>query len=55
MTLRLSALFEEKIRRLISDFRTGQKHNERLQRSQKYNRRRRSKSKSERYSIKILR
>ncbi|XP_077198828.1 bromodomain and WD repeat-containing protein 1 isoform X2 [Paroedura picta] len=55
MTLRLSALFEEKIRRIISDFRTGQKHNERFQRSQKYRRRRRSQTKSARYSIKTLR
>nr|XP_056714892.1 bromodomain and WD repeat-containing protein 1 [Euleptes europaea] len=55
MTLRLSALFEEKIRRILSDFRTGQKHNERLQRSQKYNKRWRSQSKSAQYSIKTLR
>ncbi|XP_060090216.1 bromodomain and WD repeat-containing protein 1 [Heteronotia binoei] len=55
MTLRLSALFEEKIRRIISDFRTGQKHNERLQRSQKYSRRRQSQSKSVQCSIKTLR
>ncbi|XP_067401337.1 bromodomain and WD repeat-containing protein 1-like [Emydura macquarii macquarii] len=37
MTLRLSALFEEKMRRIVSDFKTGQKHNERLRRSQRYN------------------
>uniref|UniRef100_A0A8C8SEP3 Bromodomain and WD repeat domain containing 1 n=1 Tax=Pelusios castaneus TaxID=367368 RepID=A0A8C8SEP3_9SAUR len=37
MTLRLSALFEEKMRRIISEFKTGQKHNERLRRSQRYN------------------
>ncbi|XP_048348579.1 bromodomain and WD repeat-containing protein 1 isoform X2 [Sphaerodactylus townsendi] len=55
MTLRLSALFEEKIRRILSDFRTGQKHNERLQRIQKYSRRWRSKSKPAQYSIKTLR
>ncbi|XP_019384493.1 PREDICTED: bromodomain and WD repeat-containing protein 1 isoform X3 [Crocodylus porosus] len=39
MTLRLSALFEEKIRRIISDFKTGQKHNERVRRSQRYKKR----------------
>uniref|UniRef100_A0A8C0J5Y2 Bromodomain and WD repeat domain containing 1 n=1 Tax=Chelonoidis abingdonii TaxID=106734 RepID=A0A8C0J5Y2_CHEAB len=39
MTLRLSALFEEKMRRIVSDFKTGQKHNERLRRSQRCNRR----------------
>ncbi|XP_042312358.1 bromodomain and WD repeat-containing protein 1 isoform X1 [Sceloporus undulatus] len=41
MTLRLSALFEEKIRRILSDFRTGQKYNERLRKgqgNQRYNR-----------------
>ncbi|XP_043363165.1 bromodomain and WD repeat-containing protein 1 isoform X2 [Dermochelys coriacea] len=38
MTLRLSALFEEKMRRIVSDFKTGQKHNERLRRSQRCNR-----------------
>ncbi|XP_054829119.1 bromodomain and WD repeat-containing protein 1 isoform X2 [Eublepharis macularius] len=55
MTLRLSALFEEKIRRIISDFRTGQKHNKRLQRSQKCNRGGQSQSKSSQHSIKTLR
>uniref|UniRef100_A0A8C5S3A8 Bromodomain and WD repeat domain containing 1 n=1 Tax=Laticauda laticaudata TaxID=8630 RepID=A0A8C5S3A8_LATLA len=35
MTLRLSALFEEKINRIISDFKTGQKHNERIWRSER--------------------
>ncbi|XP_010188294.1 PREDICTED: bromodomain and WD repeat-containing protein 1 [Mesitornis unicolor] len=39
MTLRLSALFEEKIRRIISDFRNGQKQNEKLRRNQRYTRR----------------
>uniref|UniRef100_A0A8D0L7U7 Bromo domain-containing protein n=1 Tax=Sphenodon punctatus TaxID=8508 RepID=A0A8D0L7U7_SPHPU len=39
MTLRISALFEEKIRRIVSDFKANQKHSERLQRSQRYNRR----------------
>uniref|UniRef100_A0A674KA50 Bromo domain-containing protein n=1 Tax=Terrapene triunguis TaxID=2587831 RepID=A0A674KA50_9SAUR len=39
MTLRLSALFEEKMRRIVSDFKTGQKHNERLRRSQRCYRR----------------
>uniref|UniRef100_A0A8C3XVX3 Bromodomain and WD repeat domain containing 1 n=1 Tax=Chelydra serpentina TaxID=8475 RepID=A0A8C3XVX3_CHESE len=39
MTLRLSALFEEKMRRIVSDFKTGQKHNERLRRSKRCNRR----------------
>ncbi|XP_060626304.2 bromodomain and WD repeat-containing protein 1 isoform X2 [Anolis sagrei] len=47
MTLRISALFEEKIRKLLSDFRTGQKYNKRLRRgrrSQKYNRKLQGKS-----------
>ncbi|XP_074069963.1 bromodomain and WD repeat-containing protein 1 isoform X2 [Macrotis lagotis] len=35
MTLRLSALFEEKIRRISSDFKIGQKYNEKLRRSQR--------------------
>uniref|UniRef100_A0A8C6JB39 Uncharacterized protein n=1 Tax=Melopsittacus undulatus TaxID=13146 RepID=A0A8C6JB39_MELUD len=39
MTLRLSALFEEKIRRIVSDFKNGQKQNEKLQRNQRYTRR----------------
>jgi len=39
MTLRLSALFEEKIRRIVSDFRNGQKQNEKLRRNQRYTRR----------------
>nr|XP_008105713.1 PREDICTED: bromodomain and WD repeat-containing protein 1 isoform X2 [Anolis carolinensis] len=41
MTLRISALFEEKIRKLLSDYRNGQKYNKRLQRgrrSQRFNR-----------------
>uniref|UniRef100_A0A8D2M6K6 Bromodomain and WD repeat domain containing 1 n=1 Tax=Zonotrichia albicollis TaxID=44394 RepID=A0A8D2M6K6_ZONAL len=39
MTLRLSALFEEKIRRIVSDFKNGQKQNEKLRRNQRYSRR----------------
>ncbi|NXC59960.1 BRWD1 protein, partial [Aleadryas rufinucha] len=39
MTLRLSALFEEKIRRIVSDFKNGQKQNEKLRRNQRYRRR----------------
>ncbi|XP_064008608.1 bromodomain and WD repeat-containing protein 1 [Pogoniulus pusillus] len=39
MTLRLSALFEEKIRRIISDFKNGQKQNEKLRRNRRYTRR----------------
>ncbi|KAM9627861.1 bromodomain and WD repeat-containing protein 1 isoform 2-T3 [Morphnus guianensis] len=39
MTLRLSALFEEKIRRIVSDFKNGQKQNEKLRRNQRYARR----------------
>uniref|UniRef100_A0A8C0ZHM0 Bromodomain and WD repeat-containing protein 1 n=1 Tax=Cyanistes caeruleus TaxID=156563 RepID=A0A8C0ZHM0_CYACU len=39
MTLRLSALFEEKIRRIVSDFKNGQKQNEKLRRNQRYTRR----------------
>ncbi|XP_068930949.1 bromodomain and WD repeat-containing protein 1 isoform X2 [Petaurus breviceps papuanus] len=39
MTLRLSALFEEKIRRISSDFKIGQKYNEKLRRSQRCKRR----------------
>ncbi|XP_028583028.2 bromodomain and WD repeat-containing protein 1 isoform X4 [Podarcis muralis] len=54
MTLRLSALLEEKMRRIISDFRTGQKYNERLQRSQRHNRRLQSRSKLQQ-STKTLR
>ncbi|XP_053168906.1 bromodomain and WD repeat-containing protein 1 isoform X2 [Hemicordylus capensis] len=55
MTLRLSALFEEKMRRIIFDFRTGQKQNERLQRSQRYNKKLQSRSKSEHHFTKTLR
>ncbi|XP_053242705.1 bromodomain and WD repeat-containing protein 1 isoform X4 [Podarcis raffonei] len=54
MTLRLSALLEEKMRRIISDFRTGQKYNERLRRSQRHNRRLQSRSKLQQ-STKTLR
>ncbi|NWW49947.1 BRWD1 protein, partial [Pedionomus torquatus] len=39
MTLRLSALFEEKIRRIVSDFKNGQKQNEKLRKKQRYTRR----------------
>uniref|UniRef100_F6WHU8 Bromodomain and WD repeat domain containing 1 n=1 Tax=Ornithorhynchus anatinus TaxID=9258 RepID=F6WHU8_ORNAN len=42
MTLRLSALFEEKMRRISSDFRISQKYQERLRRSQRYKRRQNS-------------
>ncbi|NXT80030.1 BRWD1 protein, partial [Zapornia atra] len=44
MTLRLSALFEEKIRRIVSDFKNGQKQNEKLRRNQRYTRRLHSQS-----------
>ncbi|XP_033002928.1 bromodomain and WD repeat-containing protein 1 isoform X3 [Lacerta agilis] len=54
MTLRLSALLEEKMRRIISDFRTGQKYNERLRRSQRHNRKLQSRSKLQQ-STKTLR
>ncbi|XP_069886798.1 bromodomain and WD repeat-containing protein 1 isoform X2 [Dipodomys merriami] len=36
MTLRLSALFEEKMKRISSDFKIGQKFNEKLRRSQRF-------------------
>ncbi|XP_006886837.1 PREDICTED: bromodomain and WD repeat-containing protein 1-like [Elephantulus edwardii] len=39
MTLRLSALFEEKMKKISSDFKIGQKFNEKLQRSQRFKRR----------------
>ncbi|XP_074156614.1 bromodomain and WD repeat-containing protein 1 isoform X3 [Sminthopsis crassicaudata] len=39
MTLRLSALFEEKIRKISSDFKIGQKYSEKLRRSQRCKRR----------------
>uniref|UniRef100_A0A670Z7S2 Bromodomain and WD repeat domain containing 1 n=1 Tax=Pseudonaja textilis TaxID=8673 RepID=A0A670Z7S2_PSETE len=45
MTLRLSALFEEKINRIISDFKTGQKHNERIWRSERSSRKLNAKQK----------
>uniref|UniRef100_F6U2B9 Bromodomain and WD repeat-containing protein 1 n=1 Tax=Equus caballus TaxID=9796 RepID=F6U2B9_HORSE len=40
MTLRLSALFEEKMKKISSDFKLGQKFNEKLRRSQRFKRRR---------------
>ncbi|XP_073928735.1 bromodomain and WD repeat-containing protein 1 isoform X2 [Castor canadensis] len=36
MTLRLSALFEEKMKKISSDFKIGQKFNEKLRRSQRF-------------------
>lgn len=39
MTLRLSALFEEKMKRISSDFKMGQKFSEKLRRSQRFKRR----------------
>uniref|UniRef100_A0A452T0Z8 Bromodomain and WD repeat-containing protein 1 n=1 Tax=Ursus maritimus TaxID=29073 RepID=A0A452T0Z8_URSMA len=39
MTLRLSALFEEKMKKISSDFKIGQKFNEKLRRSQRFKRR----------------
>ncbi|XP_074181334.1 bromodomain and WD repeat-containing protein 1 isoform X4 [Rhinolophus sinicus] len=39
MTLRLSALFEEKMKKISSDFKIGQKFNEKLRRSQRFQRR----------------
>ena len=38
MTLRLSALFEEKMKKISSDFKIGQKFNEKLRRSQRFRR-----------------
>ncbi|KAM5333728.1 bromodomain and WD repeat-containing protein 1 isoform 2-T2 [Glossophaga mutica] len=38
MTLRLSALFEEKMKKISSDFKLGQKFNEKLRRSQRFRR-----------------
>uniref|UniRef100_A0A670Z1Q9 Bromodomain and WD repeat domain containing 1 n=1 Tax=Pseudonaja textilis TaxID=8673 RepID=A0A670Z1Q9_PSETE len=55
MTLRLSALFEEKINRIISDFKTGQKHNERIWRSERSSRKLQSLNKSVQYSANISR
>ncbi|XP_062982693.1 bromodomain and WD repeat-containing protein 1 isoform X3 [Elgaria multicarinata webbii] len=55
MTLRLSALFEEKMRRIISDFRTGQKYNERLWRGRRHSRKFQSQSKSVQNSTKTPR
>ncbi|XP_074852070.1 bromodomain and WD repeat-containing protein 1 isoform X2 [Carettochelys insculpta] len=54
MTLRLSALCEEKMRRIVSDFKAGQKHNERLRRSQRCNRRLQSHSMAQ-HRYKMLR
>ncbi|XP_013360293.1 PREDICTED: bromodomain and WD repeat-containing protein 1 isoform X2 [Chinchilla lanigera] len=39
MTLRLSALFEEKMKKISSDFKIGQKFNEKLRRSQRFKQR----------------
>lgn len=39
MTLRLSALFEEKMKKISSDFKIGQKFKEKLRRSQRFQRR----------------
>ncbi|XP_055975288.1 bromodomain and WD repeat-containing protein 1 [Sorex fumeus] len=39
MTLRLSALFEEKMKKISYDFKIGQKFNEKLRRSQRFKRR----------------
>lgn len=39
MTLRLSALFEEKMKKISSDFKIGQKYSEKLRRSQRFKRR----------------
>ncbi|XP_039336359.1 bromodomain and WD repeat-containing protein 1 isoform X1 [Saimiri boliviensis] len=39
MTLRLSALFEEKMKKISSDFKIGQKFNEKLRRSQRFSQR----------------
>nr|XP_054361072.1 bromodomain and WD repeat-containing protein 1 [Mirounga angustirostris] len=39
MTLRLSALFEEKMKKISSDFKIGQKFSEKLRRSQRFKRR----------------
>ncbi|XP_075856297.1 bromodomain and WD repeat-containing protein 1 isoform X1 [Microcebus murinus] len=39
MTLRLSALFEEKMKKISSDFKIGQKYNEKLRRSQRFRQR----------------
>ncbi|XP_015744769.1 bromodomain and WD repeat-containing protein 1 isoform X2 [Python bivittatus] len=55
MTLRLSALFEEKTRRVLSDFRTEQKHNERIWRSERYRRKLQSQNKYVQHSAKTLR
>ncbi|XP_071471126.1 bromodomain and WD repeat-containing protein 1 isoform X1 [Marmota flaviventris] len=42
MTLRLSALFEEKMKKISSDFKIGQKFNEKLRRSQRFKQRQNS-------------
>uniref|UniRef100_A0A8D2Q790 Bromodomain and WD repeat domain containing 1 n=1 Tax=Varanus komodoensis TaxID=61221 RepID=A0A8D2Q790_VARKO len=55
MTLRLSALFEEKMRRIISDFRTGQKYNEKFHNSRQHNRKLQTQSETVQHSTKTLR
>nr|XP_020645039.1 bromodomain and WD repeat-containing protein 1 isoform X1 [Pogona vitticeps] len=55
MTLRLSALFEEKMRRLLSDFRTGQKYNKRLRRNKRGSKYNRKLQNSAQHSTKTLR
>uniref|UniRef100_A0A8C2T6Z9 Bromodomain and WD repeat-containing protein 1 n=1 Tax=Coturnix japonica TaxID=93934 RepID=A0A8C2T6Z9_COTJA len=54
MTLRLSALFEEKIRRIVSDFKNGQKQNEKIRRNQRYTRRVQSQSSAQNLKQKPL-
>uniref|UniRef100_A0A8D2LLB9 Bromodomain and WD repeat domain containing 1 n=1 Tax=Varanus komodoensis TaxID=61221 RepID=A0A8D2LLB9_VARKO len=54
MTLRLSALFEEKMRRIISDFRTGQKYNEKFHNSRQHNRKLQTQSETVQHSTKTL-
>ncbi|KAJ7320577.1 hypothetical protein JRQ81_020088 [Phrynocephalus forsythii] len=55
MTLRLSALYEEKMRRILSDFRMGQKYNNRLQKNQRGQKYSRKLQKSAQHSTKTLR
>ncbi|KAG8136513.1 hypothetical protein E2320_005088 [Naja naja] len=55
MALRLSALFAAKINRIISDFKTGQKHNERTWRSERSSSKLQSLNKSVQHSAKTLR
>uniref|UniRef100_A0A2K6KBR9 Bromodomain and WD repeat domain containing 1 n=1 Tax=Rhinopithecus bieti TaxID=61621 RepID=A0A2K6KBR9_RHIBE len=47
MTLRLSALFEEKMKKISSDFKIGQKFNEKLRRSQRFKQRQNCKGDSQ--------